>query len=163
MHSVSKDDFKSVMGSFAAGVTVVSTVDGTGKKWGMTATAFCSLSLEPPLCLVCVDRRAGSYGPLLESRKFGVSLLSSAQEDLSKRFASRIEDKFSGVPHRIGEVTGCPLLEGALAQCECEVVDVFAGGDHDIFVGRVCSSSVDGDGRPLVHWRGRYREVTARG
>jgi flavin reductase (DIM6/NTAB) family NADH-FMN oxidoreductase RutF len=162
MSLVSRDDFKKVMASFAAGVTVVTTVDDDGSLWGLTATAFSSLSLDPPLCLVCVDRRAGSHAPLGRSRKFGVSMLCAEQQLLSNRFASPLDDKFAGVDYRFGEVTGCPLLDSALATLECEVVQIYEGGDHDIFVGRICATSVDEGARPLVYWRGNYGDVAPR-
>lgn len=161
MASVSKEDFKQVMGSFAAGVTVVTTVDGAGQKWGLTATAFTSVSLEPMLCLICVDRRAGSHGALSDARKFAVNVLSAAQEPLSNRFASRIDDKFEGVPHRSGAETGCPLLDGALATLECEVTAIVPGGDHDIFVGELKGVTV-AEGEPLLYFRGKYCDLTPR-
>jgi flavin reductase (DIM6/NTAB) family NADH-FMN oxidoreductase RutF len=156
--AVSKDAFKDVMGSFAAGVTVVTTVDAEGRKWGLTATAFTSLSLEPPLCLVCVDKRAGSHAPLTASRKFAVNMLEADQDEISNRFASRIDDKFEGVPHQAGKATGCPLLEGVIASMECEVTEILPGGDHDIFVGELKSVAV-AEGEPLLYWRGKYRTV----
>ncbi len=155
---VSKDEFKQVMGSFAAGVTVVTTVDEEGRKWGLTATAFTSLSMDPPKCLVCIDKRAGSHAALSKGRKFAVNMLKREQEELSNRFASRSDDKFEGVPHHAGDVTSCPLLEDALATMECEVTDVFPGGDHDIFVGELKSVHV-ADGQPLIYWRGKYAAV----
>ena len=159
--SIDKDAFKAVMGSFAAGVTVVTTVDADGKRWGLTATAFSSVSMDPPLGLVCVDKRAGSHGVLSTSGKFAVSLLTDAQMDLSNSFASRTDDKFEGVAWHPGEVTGCPVLDDALAWMECEVADVFPGGDHDIFVGRLVASGM-GEGKPLVYWRGKYADVEPR-
>jgi len=162
MAAVNKDDFRNVMGSFAAGVTVVTTIDGDGRKWGMTATAFSSLSLDPPLCLVCVDKRAGSHAAISGSRKFAVSMLSADQEQLSNHFASRADDKFAEIAHSAGAETGCPILEGAIASMECEVVDVLAGGDHDIFVGRLCATAIDDEGKALVYWRGKYGDVAQR-
>lgn len=158
MSTVSREDFKRAMGSFAAGVTVVTTTDGEGRLFGMTATAFSSLSLEPPLCLVCVDHRAASHAVLEASRRFAVNLLAQEQQELSNRFASRVEDKFAGVAYSLGEATGCPLLEGALASVECEVDVVHPGGDHSIFVGKVLCATVH-EGAPLVHWRGKYGRV----
>ena len=163
MSAVTKDDFKLVMGSFAAGVTVVTTVDDSGGKWGLTATAFSSVSLDPPLCLVCVDKRAGSLDALTQSRKFAVNILDASQEQLSNHFASRSEDKFADVAHHAGEATGCPLLEGALATMECEVKEIYAGGDHDIFVGELKATHCAGGGGALVYWRGKYADVTQRG
>jgi flavin reductase (DIM6/NTAB) family NADH-FMN oxidoreductase RutF len=160
MAQVSKDEFKAVMGSFAAGVTVITTVTDDGKLFGLTATAFSSLSLDPPLGLVCIDRRAASHDAIAESRRFAVNLLRAGQEELSNRFASRSDDKFQGVAHRPGDVTGCPLFDDALAAMECRVVEVLAGGDHSIFVGELCSVRT-GEGLPLVHWRGAYRGLAS--
>lgn len=159
--SVSKDEFKQVMGSFAAGVTVITSVDEAGEASGMTATAFSSLSMDPPLCLVCIDKRAGSHAVISASRRFAVNLLRADQQELSNRFASRRDDKFDGIAQHPGEHGGCPLLDDALAVMECTLVDVFAGGDHDIFVGRLQSCSVDSEAKPLVYWRGGYRELDA--
>ncbi len=156
--AVSKDDFKKVMGSFAAGVTVVTTVDADGKPWGLTATAFSSLSMDPPLCLVCIDKKSGSHQAVEGSKKFAVNFLRDAQEAVSNKFASRSEDKYSGVEHTLGAETGCPLLAGALATMECRLVNVFDGGDHSIFVGELCSVEVS-EGVPLVYWRGGYRKL----
>lgn len=158
MSAPSKEDFKKVMGSFAAGVTVVTTVDQDGNKWGLTATAFTSVSMEPMLCLVCVDKRAGSHGPLSSSRRFAVNMLAAGQQELSNRFASRIDDKFAGVAHHEGDATGCPLLDEALATLECVVTEIYAGGDHDIFIGELKSVHV-ADGEPLLYWRGGYAGV----
>ncbi len=158
MSTVSREDFKRAMGSFGAGVTVVTTSDAGGRLFGMTATAFSSLSLEPPLCLVCVDHRAACHAAIEASRRFAVNLLAQEQRELSNRFASRLEDKFDGVAYCLGDATGCPLLEGALASVECELHEVLAGGDHSIFVGRVVRAAAH-EGAPLVHWRGNYVRV----
>ena len=99
MSGISSDDFKAVMGSFCAGVTVVTTVDGEGKKWGITVSAFSSLSMDPPLCLVCIDKRAGSLGALTEAKKFAVNVLSDKQDGVSNNFASRKDDKFADIEH----------------------------------------------------------------
>ncbi len=155
MSTISKDEFKQVMGSFAAGVTVVTTIDEEGRKWGLTATAFSSLSLDPPLCLVCVDKRAGSLDALRSSRRFAVNMLCRDQEELSNHFASRSDDKFAGIDDQAGEATGCPILPGALGVAECEVVDILSGGDHEIFVGQVMATTVS-EGQPLLYWRGSY-------
>lgn len=159
--NISNDDFKAIMGKFAAGVTVVTTVDGDGKLWGLTATAFTSLSMEPPLCLVCVDKNTGSHGPLSVSRKYAVNILSDKQEDVSNTFASRRDDKFEQVKHEAGGATGCPVFPEALGVMECEVTEILPGGDHDIFVGEIKSVRVS-DGNPLVYWGGAYGDVKSR-
>jgi flavin reductase (DIM6/NTAB) family NADH-FMN oxidoreductase RutF len=158
MPEVTKEDLKKVMGSFAAGVTVVTTLDADGKSVGLTATAFSSLSMAPPLCLVCVHRQGASHDALVASGRFAVNLLGADQVELSNRFASRSDDKFAGVAHRKGDATGCALLDNALATMECELVDVLPGGDHSIFVGKLVAVSV-AEGRPLLYWRGGYRQL----
>lgn len=159
--NISNDDFKAIMGKFAAGVTVVTTVDGDGKLWGLTATAFTALSMEPPLCLVCIDKNTASHGPLSASRKYAVNILSDKQEDVSNTFASRRDDKFEQVKHEAGSATGCPVFPEALGVMECEVTEILPGGDHDIFVGEIKSVQVS-DGNPLVYWGGAYGDVTSR-
>lgn len=162
MPAISKEDFKAVMGSFASGVTVVTTVDGDGRKWGLTVSAFSSLSLDPPLCLVCIDKRAGSLAALTGARKFAVNVLSDAQESVSNTFASRADDKFAAVAHEAGPATGCPVFPGALAWMECELRDVVSGGDHDILIGEIRSTHTDPNAKPLLYWRGAYGDITSR-
>lgn len=156
--SVRAEDFKAAMASFAAGVTVVTTMDERNCPQAMTATAFSSVSASPPLCLVCVDKRARTYQPLLLKGCFAVNILCSEQQSLSARFAAPIADRFAGVGWRPGNVTGCPVLDGALAFMECQVTEVHSGGDHDIFLGRVASVEVRA-GAPLVYWRGSYSSL----
>ncbi|HVJ15541.1 MAG TPA: flavin reductase family protein [Polyangiaceae bacterium] len=146
------------MGSFAAGVTIVTTIDSRGVPSAMTATAFSSVSMTPPLCLVCIDKRARTHEPVKLKGCFAVNILSSDQQDLSARFASPIADKFAGVAWRAGEVTGCPIIEGALAWMECKVAEVHSGGDHDIFLGQLFAVQVN-DGSPLVYFRGSYSSL----
>jgi flavin reductase (DIM6/NTAB) family NADH-FMN oxidoreductase RutF len=128
----------------------------------MTATAFSAVSLHPPLCLVCIDRRSRAHMPMLQQGCFAVNILSSEQESLSARFAAPVTDRFAGIPWRPGVLTGCPVITGALAMMECHLVEVHAGGDHDILVGRVDSVHVR-EGRPLVYWRGRYSTLPSQG
>jgi len=161
MAGVTNDEFKAVMGKFASGVTVVTTVDAAGELWGITVSAFSSLSLSPPLCLVCIDKRAGSLGALTASRKLAVNFLSDQQEAISNRFASRSDDKFAEVTHEAGPVTGCPVLPEALAWMECEVRDILPGGDHDIFIAELVNVRVN-DGKPLLYWGGAYGDITSR-
>jgi flavin reductase (DIM6/NTAB) family NADH-FMN oxidoreductase RutF len=146
------------MASFAAGVTIVTTTDPSGDPEALTATAFSSVSVSPPLCLVCIDRRARPHRPLLMKGAFAINILSSEQEALSARFAAPLADRFAGVNWQPGEVTRCPIITGTLAYMECHVAEVHSGGDHDIFLGRVASVRV-GDGTPLVYWRGRYSSL----
>lgn len=155
---VSADRFRAAMASFAAGVTIVTTVDSLGRPHALTATAFSSVSLTPPLCLVCIDKRARTYRPLVSSGCFAVNILNADQRSLSVHFSSALADKFEAVRWRPGDATGCPMIDGALAWMECSVVEVYSGGDHDIFLGRVASVHVH-DGTPLVYWRGSYSSL----
>ena len=155
--AASKDDFKACMSNFASGVTVVTTVDQGGKPWG----AFSSLSLDPPLCLVCIDRRAGSLETFRTSRRFAVNILSDKQEDISNRFASRSKDKFADTDWQPGPVLGCPVFADVLTWTECEVTEILPGGDHDIFVGQLVRVEA-GEGQPLLYFNGTYGDVTSR-
>lgn len=152
------DEFRRVLGHFATGVTVISTTGEDGRPTGLTASAFTSVSLDPPLVLVCVDHESQSYPALLERGRFAVSVLTTAQEDLSRRFATTRLDKFDGVPHRSGTL-GLPILDGALAHLECVTVATHVEGDHTILVGRVEHARSD-SGEPLLYYRGRYGRLS---
>ena len=161
MSGVSSDAFRRAMASFAASVTVVTTVDGAGRRHGMTATAFSSLSLDPPLCLVCIDKAASVLPAFRQSPHFAVSILASDQEALSIRFAAAEGDRFHGVRWRAGEATGCPLIDASIATVECTLKEVLPGGDHDILVGLVLATSAR-EGAPLVYFRGGYADLVPR-
>ena len=155
------DEFRRVLGHFVTGVTAVTACDGDGRPTGLTASAFSSLSLDPPLILVCVDHKSQSYPSLLERGRFAVNVLRLDQEAISRRFASTRLDKFDGVPHRLSE-WGLPLIDDALAQLECTTVSTHVEGDHTIFVGRVERAHV-GSGAPLIYYRGRYERLSGAG
>lgn len=154
---IDKQEFRRVLGHFAAGVTVITTVGDDGKPYGLTATAFTSVSLEPPLVLVCVDKRAESHPHFHTSRVFAVNFLGVDHEHLSRRFAVTGGDKFKDVAIRAG-VTGAPLLSEALGYLECRTVDIFEGGDHTIFLGQVEAADAR-EGEPLLYFRGAYRQM----
>jgi flavin reductase (DIM6/NTAB) family NADH-FMN oxidoreductase RutF len=156
---IGPDDFRRVLGHFATGVTILTTADPDGRPTGLTASAFCSVSLDPPLVLICVDHKSQSFPALSESRGFAVNVLSAAQEDISRRFASTRLDKFDGLAYTPG-LHGAPVLHDALAQIECETVSKHVQGDHTIFVGRVERARV-GSGEPLLYFRGRYERLAS--
>jgi flavin reductase (DIM6/NTAB) family NADH-FMN oxidoreductase RutF len=160
VRAVAPEEFKAAMASFAAGVTIVTTLDPAGAPQALTATAFSSVSLQPPLCLVCIAKRARAHGPLVTNGCFVINILSAEQKALSMRFSAPIADRFAGVSWRPGDVTRCPVLSGALACIECMVAEVHSGGDHDIFLGRVASVQAR-EGMPLVYWRGGYSSLPA--
>jgi flavin reductase (DIM6/NTAB) family NADH-FMN oxidoreductase RutF len=148
---------RGVLGRFATGVTVVSTLDSDGEPCGLTVNSFTSVSLEPPLVLVCIDHRADNHAHLLGHGWFGISVLSESQEALSRRFASRERRKFDGLDQIRGH-SGVPLLVGALAHLECRLVEAFEAGDHTILLGRVERLTQFG-GRPLLFYGGAYHRI----
>ena len=148
--------FKLAMSYFASGVTVVTT-EHDGKPFGMTVAAFSSLSLHPPLVLICIEKTVKTHDAIVGAGKFGVSILNSKQTDISNRFASRAEDKFAETEIVRGEL-GVPLIAGALTRLECRVSEKLEGGDHTIFVGEVVEANT-GEGEPLVYFRSGYREI----
>lgn len=151
---ISNDEFRAALSRFPSGVTVVTTKDANGVFHGITVSAFCSLSLDPPLVLICIEKSAGSHDALAESKAFVVNILSSTQIGLSEQFASLLPNKFLGVSHRPG-VNDMPVLEGVVASLECSLRQVSDGGDHTIFIGLVENVSTD-DGFPLVYSRSTY-------
>lgn len=146
--------FREVMGRFATGVTVVTT---TGPA-GLTTNAVASLSLEPVLLLACFDAGSRTLGAVRASGRFAVNVLAAGQDDLARRFATKDEDKFAGVPH--AERHGVPILDDALAWLACEVRALHRGGDHVIGVGEVVAMD-ERPGDPLLFLGGRYAEIAA--
>lgn len=154
--TVSDTDFKSVMGRFATGVTVVTTCDGE-RPAGVTVNAFASVSLDPPLVMVSIDKRSHMHDLVARVGFFAANILGAHQQDTSRRFAGQTGDRnerFRQTPFHEG-VTGAPILDEAIAHVECRVVAVYPGGDHSIFLGRVeALGAATGD--PLVYYRARY-------
>ena len=147
-----------VMGHFATGVTVVTTRDKNGNPYGLTVNAFNSLSLNPPLVLVCLGKAAECYSFFAESGVFTVNLLSERQEKLSRRFATKGIKKFAGVKWRRGR-NDVPLLDGAIGYIECKIINQYDGGDHTIYIGKIINAAAAGD-RPLLFFNGRYRRLS---
>jgi flavin reductase (DIM6/NTAB) family NADH-FMN oxidoreductase RutF len=152
--------FRKVMSNFATGVTVVTThVDG--RLHGFTANAVTSVSLDPLLFLVCVDKKANAHGELSKAKHFGVNVLGIDQQHVSNTFAKSAlpeEGTLRGMSYRMGD-TGVPLLTGSIAWLECEVHELLEGGDHTIVIGRAVGGCVDSDAPPLIFFRGRYRRI----
>src|SRR5215217_2778277 len=134
--AVDADIFRRVMGSFASGVTIVTTLDEADQPRGFTASGMSSLSLNPRLLLVCVNTNSSTLAAFQGRGAFVVNILTEAQRELAQRFASRFENKFAGVHWHPG-VTGVPVLPGALAYAECRVYHLYEGGDHIIILGEV--------------------------
>jgi flavin reductase (DIM6/NTAB) family NADH-FMN oxidoreductase RutF len=156
---VTSEEFRAALSRFPSGVTVVTTCDAEGRFHGITVSAFCSLSLDPPRVLICIEKTTGSHEALLESKAFIVHMLSAEQRDISERFASTIENKFEGIDIETG-LDGIPVLLGCIANLECRVTNSYDGGDHSIFVGEVEKSTVH-DGDPILYFRGGYRALSS--
>ena len=156
---IAADDFRKVLGHFASGVTVLTTCDADTRPTGLTASAFSSVSLDPPLVLICVDHKSQSYPAIKERGCFAVNILGVEQQAISRKFASSRLDKFEGVPHVISDL-GLPLIEGAIAQLECTTVSAHVAGDHTIFVGRVERARV-ASGEPLLYFCGQYDRLAS--
>lgn len=155
--AIEKNELRRVMGHFATSVTVITSIRSSGEMHGLTANAFTSVSLIPPLLLICVDKKAESYPCFDESKIFTVNVLAADQEALSRRFAVSGGEKFEGVSYKIG-ANGAPILDGALAFLECKVTQKIDGGDHTIYVGEIEQAETK-EGKPLLFFRGGYREL----
>lgn len=158
--SVQQAEFRQVMGHFATGVTIITTHDGKGQLFGLTANAVCSVSLEPPLVLVCIDKKAESYPSFAAAGAFTINLLAQSQEALSRRFAKSGGDKFGGVGYHIGK-NGAAVLDDVIAHLECEIRHTFDAGDHTIYVGEAIDLAVSSEENPLLFFRGGYRNLSA--
>ncbi len=153
--------FRRALGQFASGVTVVTTRDASGRPHGLTVSAFCSVSLRPPLVLVCIDRRSEANAGMRESGLFAVSVLAEGQEDVSRRFAAHGRAKVQDFPFVEGG-HGLPLVPGALAHLECRVRSAHDEGDHTVWVGEVRGLAAQ-PGPPLLHHAGAYGAFLAAG
>ena len=149
--------FRSVLGRFASGITVITTHDENGHDHGMTASAFSSLSLDPPLVLVCIANDATMAPVLAQASTFAVNMLTDAQELLSQRFAGKVDDRFTGIGYTRGKL-GDVLLDEVLAWMQCRVVARHPAGDHVILVGQVEFADVR-EARPLLYYRGGYAQL----
>ena len=152
--SISTGEFRSFAGHFATGVAVVTTVHPDGDLCGVTINAVTSLSLDPPLYLICLDHKSKTLNAVLESRHFGLHFLSREQTEVSAIFASKQPNKFEKIQHSFGTL-GSPLINGVLAAAECRLSDVCGGGDHTIIIGGVERIHLFG-GEPLLYHRGAY-------
>lgn len=151
-------EFRNALGSFATGVTVITTRGPKGELVGNTASSFNAVSLDPPLILWSLGRSAYSFKAYLSNDHFAVNVLREGQEEISARFAKALGDKWQGLDYETGE-TGCPILPDALGVFECKTAYTYQGGDHVIFVGEVLRYDFDPNGKPLLFWRGDYRKV----
>ncbi len=154
---VSEVEFRNALSCFASGVNVVTTIDAAGGLHGLTVSAFCSVSLSPPLVLICIEKITASHFAFGESNAFVVNILNESQVNLSEHFATPFDDKFRDYVHRPG-IDGIPVIADALASLECRIKHAFDGGDHSIFVGLVENVVVNG-GNPLLYFQSQYRKI----
>lgn len=155
--TVDQSAFRAALGRFATGVTIVTTVDRRGRDVGMTVSAFASLSLDPPLVLICVDHDASIYGALAKASHFTANILSSGQEAIARRFAENNPNRFDGVGYERGQ-NGTAVLYDVLGYVECNVVGRHGKGDHDIIIGAVEVAETF-QGQPLLYYRGGYAQL----
>jgi flavin reductase (DIM6/NTAB) family NADH-FMN oxidoreductase RutF len=156
--SIDRRAFRNALGCFATGITVVTAVSRESGMIGITANSFNSVSLDPPLVLFSLDRRAYSLPIFHEAGQFAVNVLSAEQRHLAAIFAAPLIDKWEGVDYELWD-TGCPILREALASFECKTQHIYDGGDHVIFVGRVRKMRWEAGGEPLLYFRGAYRAL----
>ncbi len=159
--SIDGKEFRTALGRFATGVTVVTAKTPTEAR-GMTANAFSSLSLDPPLVLVCYDNKASSLKMVQDAEKFAINFLSEEQKETSDWFAGKgrdAEDQFADIPHETGE-NGSPVLTGNVGVLECDLHEELPGGDHTIVIGRVTRVVLEEEVRaPLLFYGSAYRKM----
>ena len=149
---------RDALGCFATGVTVVTCLNDEGEPAGITVNSFTSVSLDPPLLLVCLYKQAASALALTKASHFAINVLQTGQQPASITFSTRVEDRFGSTSWSCGEA-GAPILKDSMGVFECENYAVYDGGDHHILVGQVVKASFDASLDPLLFFRGRYRRL----
>lgn len=155
--AIEPQELRRVMGHFATGVTVITTRDRDGAPNGLTANAFISLSLNPPLVLISVDKGATCYACFELENGFTVNFLAEEQEEISRRFATKGADKFTGLKWHPGS-NGAAVIDDAIGYVECKITACHDGGDHTIVVGEIVGASATGE-RPLLFFKGKYQRL----
>lgn len=154
--SVGPDEFRTLCGLWPTGVSIVTTRNAAGRVYGVTMNSVTSVSLEPPLLLICLTNDSDTLAAMRESGIFCINVLTSEQKELASRFAHRRADKFSSVPVHDGRL-GAPVIDGVLAALECRVEQVYPGGDHKIVVGELVHGlCYDERAAPLMYFKGQY-------
>lgn len=156
-HLVDRERFRSVMGHFASGVTIISTRH-EGIDYGLTASAVSSLSLDPPMLLICVNKTTNTRAAIEASGVFAVNILGENQSEVARQFATSRPDKFTGLSVSYGDL-GVPLLKDVLATIECRVTEVVSGGTHSIFLAKVQTAQATEE-MPLTYFRGRMGRLS---
>ncbi len=159
---MSSSEFRKACGAFTTGVAIATVTGRDGKPHGLTVNSFTSVSLHPPMVLICVAHKAATHGPFASAEFFAINVLSDSQADLSARFASSHPNRFEGVLWNEGS-DGAPVLAGSIAVLECETKERIEAGDHTIFLGEVrhaaCADQAVASA-PLVYFNGRYAKLS---
>jgi flavin reductase (DIM6/NTAB) family NADH-FMN oxidoreductase RutF len=154
---IDSQSFRRACSKFATGIAIAAVTAPDGKPHGLTVNSFTSVSLAPPLVLICIDYKAKALDYFRQSASFGISVLSEQQQETSNRFASRGEHRFHHTAWHAAK-SGAPLIDGSLATFDCEVTQIVEAGDHAIFIGKVKALTFD-DGRPLLYFASGYHTV----
>jgi flavin reductase (DIM6/NTAB) family NADH-FMN oxidoreductase RutF len=157
---ITTDLYRQVMGNWCTGVTVATTKDSNGQPYGLTVSSFTSVSMDPILVLICLDDRLSGLQYFRDSMNFGVSILSEAQQEVSRLFAKKDTARPAEL-YFMGE-SGIPLIRDSLVTLECETLDMYPGGDHTIFLGKVVAAELHGamqGVKPLLYFRGKYERL----
>lgn len=152
--TIDQEIFRQVVGHFASGVAVITTALD-GRLYGTTASAVSSLSMDPPMMLMCLNHNSSTHDAVTKAGTYAINILSENQRDLAIKFGRKGDDKFDGVPYRLSDHAGVPLLEGALANITCVVTETPRGGTHAVFFGRVIEAEA-AQGQPLAYYRGAF-------
>lgn len=152
--------FRDALSTFPSGVTIVSTTDEQGRHWGFTASSFSSVSMDPPLVLVCLAKKADSHAAFLKAKRYAINILSEAQQEVAMHFARKGENKFAAHPFRFGteENPHAPVLPGSLSSLHCAAHATYDAGDHTILVGEVAHVEFN-DATPLVYFNRGFRKI----
>ncbi len=151
--------FRDAMGSFATGVTVVTSTSKNGSPMGITVNSFSSVSLDPPLVLFCLGYEGNHCREFIESGQYAIHILAEDQGELCQRFASPIENRFEGVEYRKGSGGDAPVFDGSIAVIECRQQQLIEAGDHMIFLCNVTDLEVNMEKKPLLYYRGGFPEL----
>ncbi len=149
-----QDVFRRVVGHFASGVAVITTAHD-GRLYGTTASAVSSLSMDPPMMLMCLNRSSSTHDAVRAAGAYAINILADHQEDLALRFGRKGADKFAGVSYTVSEHGGVPVLDGVLATITCVVTEAPQGGTHSVFFGQVVDAGA-ASGNPLAYYRGTF-------
>ena len=157
---IDESTFRTASGLWATGVSIVTTTDLSNNPFGLTMNSVTSLSLHPPMFLVCVDLSSDTMEPILERRAFCINVLTEAQTDLSNRFAKKGQNKFDGIDWSPG-ATLTPVLEDSYLSIECTTSNVYEGGDHRVVCGEVSQLHFNSDplSKPLIYFKGKYNAL----